>query len=1133
MKNKVIVQLFGSVKVLVNGEPLPPLHSKTELWLLVLLILQNGKPIERERLSGLLWPYSSDTTALGNLRSSLVRVRGALGAEGARIEKVSPRNLVFNMENTEVDVFIFKQLVQIGTHEALHQAAQLYSGVFLDGVSELWVMGERTNCEEMAISSLEKLAAHAGTTGRPDEAVTYLERVLQYDPYREDSLKLLLQNLSDAGRLADVSIVYREFRRRLQNNLNQSPSSQTDALYRELIRNGTLPSSGVASFSRLSSTARSSPDGISRPLPRFITRLVDRDTEVAVISDLVMASPLVTLVGAGGVGKTRLACAVAERLGVEFVDGVCFTDLSPLNSGTQIWPAIAQSLGLLNDVHSTISYQVLEFLSRKKLLLILDNCEHLLEVSAEAVSAILGACTDVTLITTSRHPLGINGERHYRAPSLGFGGRESGAAILFQDRARAHTPEFAITPGNEQLVTTICKKLDGIPLAIELAAAQLRALTLAQLAANLDTGFNMLINPDSGAYRRHRTVESLIRWSFDLLSDDQQLVLMGLSCFAGSWSVQAAVAMFPERHDITLMLTTLVDNSLVHYDRDSGRYRLLETVKAFSRARLQELGQHSSFVIRMCFATLNVVVKIVALMAGPTIIEALQAIELERDNMAYALQLGTTEPGASSFVKEMCIALWEWWERVGLYREGRKWLEFALANTNPREESRYGLLLLGYGVLTWLQEDPSGAIQMKAALDWAIERDDFSTAATAYFYLSRQAEIDRDLELAASLIQSCITLRRQVNDVRGAAKAHIMEAHYHYRRENFSQVRRIVERIEAALAPESNPDISVRVMSVLGNLHWGERNLAEARKYYLRGIELCDKISALRNKAVLLDNLARMFRSLNCPEDVISWQFQARQIFERIGNPVLAARAMMWEGVEWACLGDYHRARSLQLEALHRGEQLNRPDVCCLVITFLCRTERYAGNFEALRHWQSVQRDLPDCDDEAGTRHKAMCLYELGLAEFQQGMLPAAEAALKESIELAPAINSDVIPMLCTNAVLLLQLSRVKEAASNLKLAVDAVDANNWPGTSAQVLDAGACLAAVLNQQTTALELLARAERVRNDETVRCPIADLLERSWAESALGGLEVQYDRVEFTGTPASYRLVRELLKMAGAE
>jgi tetratricopeptide (TPR) repeat protein len=422
---------------------------------------------------------------------------------------------------------------------------------------------------------------------------------------------------------------------------------------------------------------------------------------------------------------------------------------------------------------------------------------------------------------------------------------------------------------------------------------------------------------------------------------------------------------------------------------------------------------------------------------------------------------------------------------------------------------------------------------MKAALDWAIERDDFSTAATAYFYLSRQAEIDRDLELAASLIQSCITLRRQLNDVRGAAKAQIMEAHYHYRRENFSEVRRIVERIEAALAPESNPDISVRVMSVLGNLHWGERNLAEARKYYLRGIELCDKISALRNKAVLLDNLARMFRSLNCPEDVISWQFQARQIFERIGNPVLAARAMMWEGVEWACLGDYYRARSLQMEALHRGEQLNRPDVCCLVITFLCRTERYAGNFEALRHWQSVQRDLPHCDDEAGTRHKAMCLYELGLAEFQQGVLPAAEAALKESIELAPAINSDVIPMLCTNAVLLLQLSRIKEAASNLKLAVDAVDANNWPGTAAQVLDAGACLAAVLNQQTTALELLARAERVRNDETVRCPIADLLERSWAEAALGGLEVQYDRAEFMGSPASYKLVRELLTMAGAE
>ncbi len=1133
MKNKVIVQLFGSVKVVVNGEPLPPLHSRTELWLLVLLILQNGKPIERERLSGILWPYSSDTTALGNLRSSLVRVRGALGPEGGRIEKVSPRNLVFNMENTDVDVLTFKQLVQIGTNEALYQAVQLYSGVFLDGVSELWVMGERTNCEEMAISSLETLAAHARTSGRPDEAVTYLERVLQYDPYREDSLKMLLQNLSDAGRLADVSVAYREFRRRLRNNLNQPTSSQTDALYRALIRTGTSLSSGAASISRRSPATRFVPEGTSRPLPRFITRLVDRDAEVAAISDLVMANPLVTLVGAGGVGKTRLACAVAEMLDGEFVDGVCFTDLSPLNSGAQIWPAIAQSLGLLNDAHYTIISQVLDYLAHKEFLLILDNCEHVLQDAAEAISTLLGACKNVTLITTSRHPLGISGERHYRAPSLGFVGRESGAAILFQDRARAHTPEFAITTANEQLVNSICKKLDGIPLALELAAAQLRALTLSQLAANLDTGFSVLVNPDTGAYRRHRTVESLIKWSFDLLTSEQQLVLMGLSCFAGSWSIQAAVAMFPERQDTTFMLTTLVDNSLVHYDRDTGRYRLLETVKTFARTRLQEIGRRSYFVLRMCKATLAVVVNIVERMTGPTIIEALQEIELERDNMSYALELSTTEPDGGDCIKEMCLVLWEWWERVGLYREGRKWLEYALANTNPHEEARYGRLLLGYGVLTWLQEDPSGAIQIKAALDWAIERDDISTAATAYFYLSRQAEIDRDLELAASLINSCIKLRRQLSDGRGVARAQIMEAHYHYRRENFSEVRRIVERIEAALAGENNPDISVRVMGVLGNLHWGERNIAEARKYYLKGVELCDEISALRNKAVLLDNLARMFRSLNCPTDVISWQYQARQIFERIGNPVLAARAMMWEGVEWAGLGDYNRARALQMEALHRGEQLNRPDVCCLVITFLCRTERYAGNYEALRHWQAVQRDLPNCEDEADIRHKAMCLYELALAEFQHGALSAAEVALRESIELAPEINSDVIPMLCTNAVLLLQLSRINEAASNLKLAVDAVDGYTWPGSEAQILEAGACLAAVLHQQAASLKLIAMAAQFRNDQDVQCPPADLLEKSWAEAALGGIEVQCGLIEFTGTPPGYRLVRELLAMAGAE
>jgi predicted ATPase/class 3 adenylate cyclase len=339
-------------------------------------------------------------------------------------------------------------------------------------------------------------------------------------------------------------------------------------------------------------------------LPRQVTTFVGRDVELARVSAMVRERPIVTLTGVGGVGKTRLAVQVAAEVVTDFPAGAWLCELAPVSDRDAVWEAVATSLGIQRNPTRTIDDTVIEFLAPRRLLLVVDNCEHLLVEVARIVDAICQQCPNVTVLATSREGLALAGEQLVAVPALGLPSgvdaaehaERSDAVHLFCDRARDAQPDFALSDVNAGAITQLCRRLDGIPLAIELAAARIRSLPPEDLVTRLDQRFRLLTRGSRAALERHQTLRNTIDWSYDLLGPSEQTALNRLSVFAGGCDLGAAeaiIAMEEDDVDAADLLGQLVDKSLVQAD-DSGRrvrYTMLETIRQYAQERLEESGE--------------------------------------------------------------------------------------------------------------------------------------------------------------------------------------------------------------------------------------------------------------------------------------------------------------------------------------------------------------------------------------------------------------------------------------------------------------------------------------------------------------------------------------------------------------
>ena len=393
---------------------------------------------------------------------------------------------------------------------------------------------------------------------------------------------------------------------------------------------------------------------------------------------------LVTLTGAGGAGKTRLAVQVAATIATEFADGAWYVDLAPITDPDVVPVTVARALGLPDQPGQPTMDVLLRFIRDRQMLLLLDNCEHLLDASAELITGLLGACPALTLLTTSREPIGVAGEVSWRVPSLSLADE---AIELFSDRARRTKPEFRVTSDNAEIVTEICRRLDGLPLAIELAAARVRALSPAEIVDSLHDAFRLLTGGARTAVRRQQTLRASVDWSHSMLSEPEQVLFRRLAVFLGGFDLDAAQAVAGggevERYQILDQLTLLVDKSLVVADDSphGTRYRLLETVRQYAQEKLGESREGDDVRARHR----DHYTAMAALLDAPADADherRLERAETEIDNLRAAFAW-SRESSDTDLALELASALQPLWLTRGRHQEGLNWLGAALADNGP------------------------------------------------------------------------------------------------------------------------------------------------------------------------------------------------------------------------------------------------------------------------------------------------------------------------------------------------------------------------------------------------------------------------------------------------------------------
>jgi predicted ATPase/DNA-binding winged helix-turn-helix (wHTH) protein len=422
-------------------------------------------------------------------------------------------------------------------------------------------------------------------------------------------------------------------------------------------------------------------------LPAQLTSFIGREQEIAQLKELIAANRLVTLTGAGGSGKTRLAIEVASRLTDAFPDGVWLVELAALSDSRLVPQVLAQALEVKEQPTRPLLETLSDYLAFKKLLLVLDNVEHLLEACVHLVDEIVRHNQDIAVLVTSRERLGMTGELTYRVPSLTVPGTSETLTLesvsryegvrLFVERAKLARPDFELTAENAACVASICARLDGMPLAIELAAPRLRSMSVDELSQRLDQRFALLTDGSHAALSRHRTLRSMLDWSYDLLTEREQAMLRRVAVFAGGWTLAAAEQVCAgdgiEASDVIEQLTSLIDKSLVMTDEQAGatRYRMLETVRQYAQDRLHDSGEESQWrgSHLACFVALGA--EFNKKVIGTKQHAWLARIASEHDNLRAALAWSIEASPLDGL--QLAVTLDAFWRIRGFLAEGREW----------------------------------------------------------------------------------------------------------------------------------------------------------------------------------------------------------------------------------------------------------------------------------------------------------------------------------------------------------------------------------------------------------------------------------------------------------------------------
>ncbi len=914
------IGLLGRFWIRLNGQ-IVELPSRPAQSLFAYLVLRAGTSHRREKLAGLMWPEATEVNARAYLRQSLWRIRRALqenddssqsaadciAADDLTIGFVPPAAYWFDVAELE------REATGDSSVDALVRSVSAYQGEFLPGFYSEWEDLERERLRAVFETKMGALLERLVAERRWPSILEWGERWIALGHVPEPAYRALMQAHHGLGDQSSMAGVFQRCKEAMQRELGVETSEQTRALYDALARRvapgelvSSRPERGISLTERKRLSA-SAPQ--SRP-PRPLTSFIGRERENAEVKRLTTGSDsrLVTLTGVGGCGKTRLALHVCQDLLTQNPHGVWFVELASLTDPTLVPQTVAATIGLLEDPGRPILAVLTDHLQSQEAVLILDNCEHLVEACAKLAETLLSACPHLRILASSREALGIAGETVFQVPSLSTPASSQAISVeealqydavcLFIDRAKTAQPGFRLTAENVPAVTQICRRLDGMPLAIELAAARVKMLTPEQIAVRLGDRFRLLTGGSRTALPRQQTLRATIDWSYNLLSEAERILLSRLSVFAGGWTLEAAEEVCGQQNgdkaqplDVLDLLTQLVNKSLVaaeHVPDETARYRLLETLRHYAREKLLEMGDGSTVRDRHLAYFHSLAESAEPELTGPAQVAWLNSLDIELDNVRVALEWAL-ENGVEAGLR-LATRLWRFWEARDRSREGSEWLARLLQQPEAMRYPQARARALGAQAMMLVTPGHLAEAQAAAEASLGLCRTQGDQVGEAYALMAVGvvSSLHGDVALARPHLDESLRLFRELGDKVGQADA-------------LSWL--CLDHRDSRLARA-----------------WLEESLAINRELgHLAGIGGC---------VLSLAQLAYWEGDYVTP---VAWLEEARALQGQLGSKSGQAWVMQNYGNLEFRRGDYERARAYYLESIALAEAGGQRDYWCAV----------------------------------------------------------------------------------------------------------------------------------------------------------------------------------------------------------
>lgn len=749
-------------------------------------------------------------------------------------------------------------------------------------------------------------------------------------------------------------------------------------------------------------------------LPVQLTSFVGREHEITEVKDLLKNTHLLTLMGTGGAGKTRLSLQVGAELLENYRDGVWLVELAPVVDPALLPNALAQVFGVREDSQRPIISSLIDYLRNREVLILLDNCEHLIAAAASAAESLLRSCPEVRILATSREALGIPGEVTWRIPSLSLPRNSDEVASLdavlnyeavrlFIDRVRAAKPSFLITPQNMDAVIQICQRLDGIPLALELAAARIRIFSVEQLAERLQDRFKLLVGGSRTALPRQQTLRALVDWSYDLLSEQERTLLQRLSVFSGGWSLEAAEAVATcasiEDWEVADLMSQLINKSLVLADeeqignRTETRYTMLETIRQYGLEKLQAVPNAEDEVRQ---AHLHFLISLAEegnqKLRGPEQIYWGNRLDIESDNCRAALEWSHNQKDLLEPSLRLVGALGWYWYSHGYWGEGRRWFEGLLAQAASHKFSLMrAKALVGAGSSAGRQGDMTAA---KAWLEEGIS-------------IFRQA--DQPLELAYALDSLWRALSFGYNDT----SSNLLD-------ESLAICRAENDKWLLAWTLHQQQMARMAAKDFETSFAVGQESLALFRQ-----------IGDRWNSAFVLHNLGLVrARAGFVEQGGVYWE-EALEISRVAGNKETYALALNALAELKRYFGDNAASKEMYLESMNLVEQLGNKIIYSIILYNLACVYEYEGNWQL--GYEYAHKSL---DVASSVNDEVLIAYGL-LGEVGAFLLSKQQAKIELAIQLLPAIEQvfqKYGPIIDSN-----DQDKFKQELSNAQAAVDSV----------------------------------------------------------------------------------------------